>query len=504
MYGMNSDTQYQVSMHDDMDLHRQIAVLRRKKLMISSDFTSSLFSLTCMISERLAEETIVKKVQSMISVQVRAVAIMVELSQVYEEKKDVVEMEQLGKEMAHIETDFRSIISRVNEYINHSTGVNVNIRDTCTPQRVSAGIRTVNEVKGKEDHDRISEDVKHLEKQVCEIQQRLTETEKVEYSSKNADKQKLVSEHKNKFNGLGIEEEAEPFRNRTHTASIGVDMWSQLKRISIPTFSGDKNIYESWKSAFMQCIDRAAATPEYKLLQLRQCLEGKALQCIQELGHSPAAYEAAKSVLERKFGGKRRQIAKYLEKIENYKPMHEGSAQEMEAFADLLEIAVQNLKEAGRHLELGDGSLFALLQKKLTTELVTDFNRWLHVNSKDGTVETLLEWVMRESEFRVIGTEAVNGVSSRAGALGMDRSDHAGTGYSNGCVICHGSHDIVDCNIFEQMAVHERWDMARKFKLCFRCLGNSHFGQACPQTRQCRVDECSLNHHRLLHRSQQQ
>jgi len=41
MYGMNSDTQYQVSMHDDMDLHRQIAVLRRKKLMISSDFTST-------------------------------------------------------------------------------------------------------------------------------------------------------------------------------------------------------------------------------------------------------------------------------------------------------------------------------------------------------------------------------------------------------------------------------------------------------------------------------
>ena len=56
----------------------------------------------------------------------------------------------------------------------------------------------------------------------------------------------------------------------------------------------------------MACIDRTPATPEYKLLQLRQYLSGVALEAIENLGLSGAAYEAAKDRLERKFGGKRR------------------------------------------------------------------------------------------------------------------------------------------------------------------------------------------------------
>ena len=49
---------------------------------------------------------------------------------------------------------------------------------------------------------------------------------------------------------------------------IGQDLWKQLKRVSIPTFSGNKQMYQNWKAAFMACIDRAPATAEYKLLQL--------------------------------------------------------------------------------------------------------------------------------------------------------------------------------------------------------------------------------------------
>ena len=71
----------------------------------------------------------------------------------------------------------------------------------------------------------------------------------------------------------------------------------------------------------MACIDKAPATPEYKLLQLRQYLSGEALKTIDSLGHSGYAYEAAKERLERKFGGKQRQIAINLEELETFKPI---------------------------------------------------------------------------------------------------------------------------------------------------------------------------------------
>ena len=98
---------------------------------------------------------------------------------------------------------------------------------------------------------------------------------------------------------------------------IGNDMWRQLKRVSIPIFKGDKKTYEGWKVAFLACIDQAPLTPEYKLLQLREYPGGEALKVVENLGHSAAAYDAAKSRLERKYGGERRQMALHLEELGN-------------------------------------------------------------------------------------------------------------------------------------------------------------------------------------------
>ena len=148
------------------------------------------------------------------------------------------------------------------------------------------------------------------------------------------------------------QDETERVKGKASPAmEIGQDLWKQLKRVSIPVFNGDKANYENWKAAFEACIDKAPATPEYKLLQLRQYLSGEALKAIENLGHSASAYEAAKSRLERKYGGKRRQIALHLEELENFKPVRPGYPKDIERFADILDIAVVNLKEARK---LGD------------------------------------------------------------------------------------------------------------------------------------------------------
>ena len=79
--------------------------------------------------------------------------------------------------------------------------------------------------------------------------------------------------------------------------------WKQLRCIGIPVFSGDKRKFDSWRSAFMACIDSAPATAEFKMLQLRQYLSGEALAAIDSFGYSAAAYDAVKALLERKYGG---------------------------------------------------------------------------------------------------------------------------------------------------------------------------------------------------------
>ena len=111
--------------------------------------------------------------------------------------------------------------------------------------------------------------------------------------------------------------------------TIGQDMWRQLKRVAIPVFSGNKKTFENWKAVFTACIDMAPATPEYKLLQLRQYLSGEALKVIEGLGHSGFAYEAAKERLDRKFGGERRKIAITIEELENFRPIRPDNSKDM-------------------------------------------------------------------------------------------------------------------------------------------------------------------------------
>ena len=190
-----------------------------------------------------------------------------------------------------------------------------------------------------------------------------------------------------------------------------------------------------------------------------------------------------------------------LEKVEKYRPMQDGSAQEMEGFTDMLEVAVQNLRVAGRHEELGDGSLFALLQKKLTIRLVTSYNRWMYENEKEGTVETLLEWVMRETEFMVIGTKAVHGIGSVKSTcyLVADGSRYQSSDKQT-CRLCEQPHGIWSCERFRAMTLSQRWECAYLQRLCYRCLGDDHFGQNCPLTRVCDIDSCDKTHHMMLHR----
>uniref|UniRef100_A0A8W8P1X9 CCHC-type domain-containing protein n=1 Tax=Magallana gigas TaxID=29159 RepID=A0A8W8P1X9_MAGGI len=205
------------------------------------------------------------------------------------------------------------------------------------------------------------------------------------------------------------------------------------------------------------------ATPEYKLLQLRQYLSGEALKAVENLGHSSIAYEAAKDRLERKFGGQRRQVMRHREQLDSFRPIRVGNSKDLEKFADILDIAVINLKDAGRTDELKNGSLYVKLQKKIPESLLSTYHRWVYEKTKTESVESLREWILQESEFRTVANETVYGLQ------------------------------------FKKLKVSQKWNFVRQSKLCFRCLGSGHLGKTCRRSRPCGIDHCTETHHRLLH-----
>ena len=73
----------------------------------------------------------------------------------------------------------------------------------------------------------------------------------------------------------------------------------------------------------MKKLKISRLTPDSRYLQT------VALKSVETLGHSEAAYKAAKERLERKFGGQRRKIALHLEELEAIKSFRPGNARDL-------------------------------------------------------------------------------------------------------------------------------------------------------------------------------
>ena len=304
----------------------------------------------------------------------------------------------------------------------------------------------------------------------------------------------------------------EPNASNNTPPTIGQDLCRQLKPVQIPVFNGEKKNYQSWRASFLTCIDSAPATAEYKLMQLRQYVSVEALKVIDSFGHSAATYQAAKDRLDRKYGGKRRQIALYHEELEEFPQIRHGHAKDIEEFADLLDIAMINLQEAGQHHELGVGSLYAKLQHKIPEAMLARYHRWVFEYKKEESALSLHEWILQESEFQTIATEAVRGLAGKATKppyrqtprQGNQRTffgeaDSVPNSKNVPCLDCRKDHGIWSCPKLNRRKVADRWSFAKNNQLCFRCLAQGHQGKTCPRSRQCGKDGCTDLHHRLLH-----
>ena len=487
----------------------RIESLKQQKAKDKSAFTRIKNKLLSLLDEEdYPSRREVKAVcQKLCEVQERTMSTMEELSQEYLSSKEKEKRKKLTNEMDRLEADFSEAHDKAQEYLENrkdelsslATDASENTRRRRIEERVvrkSVEKEVLEEqVKREQDIARQKEDLEELRRQ---------------YRSHLFDEEDLQDLKQSEFKGP--ETSKFPANNGAEsrsTPSLGKDMWNQLKRVSIPVFNGDKRLYEGWKTAFMACVDRAPATPEYKLLQLRQYLSGEALKVVEPLGHSAAAYETAKERLERKFGGKRRQIALHLEELENFKPLRPGNARDLERLADLLDVTVVNLKEAGRHDELGSGSLYLSLCKKLTEAMLAHYHRWIHENGRWQSVETLREFIIQEAEFQTVASETIHGLSKRGHkkdsgvTLFGNAQKSSGNQRRDGfrpCKVCGGHHGVWRCDKFKAMSPPARWEAAKSLKLCYRCLGGDHNGETCVRSRICGINNCKNTHNRLLHR----
>ena len=163
-----------------------------------------------------------------------------------------------------------------------------------------------------------------------------------------------------------------------------------------------------------------------------------------------------------------------------------------------------NLQEAGQNHELGAGSLYTKLQRKLPESMLACYHRWIFENGQTESVLSLRTWIIQESEFQTIASETVRGFNGDdeytqttrpVSRYRNQRTLFGETDNNRGrstlpCQVCEKQHNIWSCNDFIQKSVPERWNIARVFQLCYRCLGDTHYGKTCKRSRQCGINAC--------------
>ena len=137
-----------------------------------------------------------------------------------------------------------------------------------------------------------------------------------------------------------------------------------LKPLKVPSFNGDKQKFEDFWALFKSLLDESAEPANLKMARLRQCLTGNALEAIRGLGVSTPEYQEAKEILITKYGGARRLLRAYMDQLEQMPFIRSNDIHALEKFADLARITVVKLQAEGKDGELGDGTLYSLLNSK--------------------------------------------------------------------------------------------------------------------------------------------
>ena len=186
-----------------------------------------------------------------------------------------------------------------------------------------------------------------------------------------------------------------------------------LKALRVPKFEGNKATFEEFWCLFESLVDKSSEPANIKMARFRKCLSGRALEAIRGIGVSEAEHVEAKEIIQSKYGGERRQLRAYMEELEKTQPLRNNDVASFDRFTDLVRVTVAKLKAEGREAELGERSLHGQLVKKLSSQQVERYSRWLNMHSQTPSVTNLSDWLKKEVAIKMEAAEMAHGLEQK-------------------------------------------------------------------------------------------
>ncbi|XP_041974007.1 uncharacterized protein LOC121729533 [Aricia agestis] len=268
----------------------------------------------------------------------------------------------------------------------------------------------------------------------------------------------------------------------------------------LPPFAGHSTGWLGYRAAYYETEEMFSHTEN--TMRLRRSLKGAALEAVESLLISQPEPRAVIQALERRFGRPDTLAMGEIQKIKALGRLSD-SPRELCIFANKIANVVATLETLKKVHYMFNPELVKSIVEKLPPILR---NKWYDfaARRKEDTSDLKKMTLFLNEEADKCSAYALPEETEphpeRPQRRRLERAFATEVSGRKRCPMCQNEHHLTECKQFLGTPVNERWNIAKKNRICFQCLRSNHRRGGCGAKR-CSVNGCGMAHHRLLHHS---
>nr|CAB3263160.1 uncharacterized protein LOC104265735 [Phallusia mammillata] len=291
---------------------------------------------------------------------------------------------------------------------------------------------------------------------------------------------------------------------------------SRLPPPQISKFAGDPMEYHAFIRSFKCHIAEHVSDDDVRLSYLQQFCVGDANDLIKHCSmlSGEGGYAEALKLLKENYGKDHIIARTCLNQLQYGPKLRSEDVHSMQKFARLMKTCQVVLSQIEGNAGLDTFQNLLAIVRRLSSDMQEQWDkevaRIIKTYDREPNFDDLTEFVdnqaaVASSSFRRAHhpvRETPSGQRKNRAATYVVSSELPGTEAPQArCLFCTGLHDLTTCNSFEKKPVYQRYEFARRQRLCFKCLQKGHNARDCKEEDPCKISGCDSNsHHTLLHR----
>ncbi|XP_048481536.1 uncharacterized protein LOC105393818 [Plutella xylostella] len=268
----------------------------------------------------------------------------------------------------------------------------------------------------------------------------------------------------------------------------------------LPTFSGASSDWLPFKAAYEESAQ--SLTEQENLSRLRRAIKGAAKEAVHCLFIGTPSTREVMELLSAQFGRPDALIIHEMEKLRRL-PKIVDTPKAICDFAATMTNATATVVALKKEQYLHNAEIVNNVVEKLPATLRNECYTYITEQPEDiPDLVKLTQFAKRAaarcSRFAPMDIAASDRREPAPKKTARTYHVDTTTAAKPACPICGEKHEAAACPTLKRAEVPARWDIAKKYKLCFRCMKIRKYRHSC-KPKQCDKDGCTYMHHPLLH-----